>query len=89
MHERVRNRGSVRVLSEDGEPEGYSSFSHAERLVDEGAAQFTSDTRRCIRRNPPNPETPGTELRGRLWVRQSGRYGPMTVQVESELEAKR
>lgn len=86
MHERVRTRGSVRVLDEGGDAEGYCSFSHAERLVDEGAAQFTSDTRRCIRRNPPDPATPGTELKGRLRIMQSGRHGPVVVQVESAAE---
>ena len=84
MNERVRTRGSVRVLDEDGQREGFCSASHAEKLVGTGVAHFTSATRRCIRRRPPNPATPGTELQGRLRITQSGRYGPITVQVETQ-----
>lgn len=86
MNQRVRGRGSVRLLNEDGQREGFCSASDAERFVREGMASFTSDTHRCIRRNPPNPVTPGTTLKGRLRVTQSGRYGPRTVQVESASE---
>ena len=86
MNERVRSRGSVRVLDEAGEAEGYCSFSHAEKLVGDGAADFTSATRRCIRLRPPDPVTPGTDLKGRLRITQSGRYGPRTVQVETREE---
>jgi hypothetical protein len=86
MDQRVRSRGSVRVLDEDGQREGFCSLSQAERLVREGAACFMSETRRCIRRKPPNPVTPGTELKGRLRILRSGRYGPMTVQVETREE---
>jgi hypothetical protein len=82
----VRSRGSVRVLDEDGQREGFCSLSDAERLASEGAASFTSESRRCIRRKPPNPVTPGTELKGRLRITQSGRYGPTTVQVETREE---
>jgi hypothetical protein len=86
MDQRVRSRGSVRVLDEDGQREGFCSLSHAERLVSDGAASFISETRRCVQRKPPNPVTPGTELQGRLRITQSGRYGPRTVQVETREE---
>jgi hypothetical protein len=86
MDERVRSRGSVRVLDEGGEREGFCSLSHAERLVGDGVASFTSATRRCVRRKPPNPAQSGEERKGRLRIRQSGRYGPMVVQVESGAE---
>lgn len=82
MNERVRSRGSVRVLDEDGQREGFCSLSHAEKLIGEGTASFTSETHRCLRRKPPNPATPGSELKGRLRIMQSGRYGPMVVQAE-------
>ena len=86
MDGRVRSRGSVRVLDEDGQREGFCSLSHAEKLVSEGVAYFSSTTRHCVRRKPPNPVTQGTELKGRLRITQSGRYGPMTVQVETREE---
>jgi hypothetical protein len=86
MDERVRSRGSVRVLDEDGQREGFCSLSHAETLVSEGMASFTSETRRCVQRKPPNPAQSGEERKGRLRIRQSGRYGPMVVQVESAAE---
>lgn len=85
MNERVRSRGSVRVLDEDGQREGFCSLSHAEELESEGLASFTSETRRCVRRRPPNPVT---ESKGRLRIMQSGRYGPMTVQVETRSEKR-
>src|SRR2546430_10261636 len=44
------------VLGEDGRREKlFCTISEAQRLVNEGAARFTSDTHCCIRRTPPNP----------------------------------
>ncbi len=72
--------GSVRVLDESGARFGFMTRKEADEQVLLGLARRESD--RCIRLLPPNPRISGEQLCGRLSVKQSGRYGPLTVQVE-------
>lgn len=78
--------GRVRVLDESGNLDGFCTISEAERLVKQDVAQFTSDTRLCIQRTPPNPRESNEGKKGRLRIKKSGYGGPMTVQIESASE---
>jgi hypothetical protein len=70
----------VRVLDEAGKRSGYVTDTEAIEKVNSGQAKCLSDG--CIRMLPTNPRVSSEDLCGRLRIKQSGRRGPVVVQVE-------